>query len=253
MLSIVILHYNRTDLTDRCLQSVRTQEPPIPHEVLVLDNGSDEHYTTYHATVHRLAFNVGNITGQNMCFDLAKYPWVLFVSNDVRLRPGCVARLWEARIDGQLMPMILDPDGTIQSVGGRWEWPGYGINQRWTTFLGPDYVPSICYLMPKAVWQEVRGFDDTLPMAYEDVDFGLRLGAERLAVSEEARATHLGNATLRYGPADRWRFHQARCQVIRKHYHGVARAARLATVACLDGALDRIRSRSSNTRTPYTA
>jgi len=260
MLSICILHYNRKELTDACLHSVQSQHIPFAHEVLVLDNGSDVPYTTYHATVRRLDANVGHIEGQNECLRAARYDYVLFVSNDVRLQRGCVNALWEAVTGrwGQLMPQVHNPDGTVQCAGMAWRWPGYGVGRRTgvrTTQRTP-IVPSICYLTRRSIIEAIGWFDASLWLAYEDVDMGLRLGdaGYRDYVVPAARATHVGNATL--GPLvvdPRGAFHQARCRLILKRYRGVDAAVRLATVALLDAALGRRHSRPRSMHTPSTA
>mgnify|MGYP001563279466 FL=1 len=71
--------------------------------------------------------------------------------------------------------------------------------------------------MSKSLWEDVGGFDARLPGAYEDVEMGLTLGIKRLRVLQSAEAIHLGNATLRYGWKDKWRFWKARQMVKKAH------------------------------------
>lgn len=40
--SIVILNYNTKDFIDTCLQSIRVYTKDVPHEVIVIDNGSTD-------------------------------------------------------------------------------------------------------------------------------------------------------------------------------------------------------------------
>ena len=83
MLSIAILHFNHDKLTNDCLRSVLTQEIPYPHEIIIVDNGSENLYPARkEAKLIRLARNRGITGGINACFEFSKYDWVLFISND---------------------------------------------------------------------------------------------------------------------------------------------------------------------------
>ena len=253
MLSIVVLAYHITSdttLTDECVASIDKQElPEVRIKKWILDNGSIpplKDYGNSWPVLHK-TFNVGNIEGQNECFMASDTEWVLFVSNDVRLEDGCIKALWAERFNGQLMPIILNSvyggysyrgkprwPMSVQSLGGRLVWPGYGFNitkRVCCKDYSIDYVPSICYLMPKELWRRIGWFDPWFPMAYEDVDMGLRLGSSRLKCSNSAFAVHLGNATLGYD--NNRRFVEGRIRLINKHYKGLDRVLRLLTVKTL--------------------
>lgn len=236
MLTVAVLAYHtdsNTQLTDDCIASINKQIlPDIPYKKLIIDNGSIplikdyKDWTTFHFTR-----NLGNIEGQNNCFIFSDTEWVLFVSNDVRFEPDAIANLWRERFQGQLIPIILNPDMSHQSFGGRLKWPGYGFNirrRRVCQDYSLDYVPSITYLMPKDLWRKIGCFDEHYPMTYEDVDMGLRLGSSRLKCSNSAFAIHLGNATLGY--SNNRKFVEGRRRLINKHYKGIDRLTRLLAV-----------------------
>ena len=237
MLSIVVLHYNNESLTRECLGYLLNQNlEGILHEVVVIDNGSEKPLGAFRdARVVRLEENIGNIGGQNKCFEYANGDWVLFVSNDVEyFDTNAIRWLWKHKFSGQLMPLILDPAPTwkIQSSGGDYVWPGYGINRTSaSSFMLCDYCPSITYLMPKRLWEKVGGFDATLPMAYEDVDMGFKVECR---CTDEAKVVHLGSATLKYTKKDRWRFHEGREKVILNNFSGINRCIRLKSMHAID-------------------
>ncbi len=252
-LTVAVLTYNRwQELLPKCLNSITAQqfqgthEEPLLVEYLVVDNHADIPVEATHPwRVIRLPRNVGNIGGQNACFKAATGDRVLFVSDDVRLAPDCIRQMLGWR-NSQVGPTILNPDGTIQAIGGLIRWPGYGINCRRPRPLrgaalpnqrevNCDYVPSIVYLMDKALWEKVGRFDEEFPMAYEDVDMGLRLtrrGNKPLCGIGEAY--HQANSTLQYTFNDRWRFHVGRIRLLNKHYRSLDRVLRLLAVNSLD-------------------
>ena len=222
----MVLHYNDEALTSRCLASLNKARPDCEHELTVLDNGSKKKFSSSDCDfVIRLPKNVGNICGQNACFQYAKYPWVLFVSNDVEFQSDAIRELWKMR--------NLSNAGQIQPVsdnfGMDYHWPGYGLNR--TRFIShkTPITPSITYLMKKDIWEFIGVFDETLPGAYEDVDMGLKLGKAGYVnyVIEKAMAKHGGNKTLKYAKNDKWRFREARKMVIEKHFKGLDRWLRL--------------------------
>lgn len=243
-LTIAVLHYNNKELTEACIESIMAQDLndlTLPIELIVIDNGSTEPYESPGIKVIRLPRNVGNVAGQNACFDHAEGDLVLFVSNDVRLQADCIKNMliFESEREhpwGQIQPVILNADLTEQNAGMDYHWPGYGIGRTEHTFLFTPIVPSITYLMKKSEWAHRGGFDERLPMAYEDVDFGLRGARSRIPnfVVPDASAIHLANATLRYTKKDRWRFHQARKIVVLKHFRGLDRFIRLTAINIID-------------------
>lgn len=230
--TIAVLAYNNQQMTTECQEAIEDEvkwyEKP---ELVLVDNGSDipimdrKGWRTIHY-VH----NVGNVQGQNLCYQVAHGDWIVFVSNDVIVSN----RFWDAMKEpqtGQVMPLILDGNGSIQSSGGELVWPGYGRNINHEVH-NPDYIPSICYGMLKSTWAKQGGFDSNFRGAYEDVDFGVRLGYQNLGVRTEARVYHKGNATLQY--KNNSVFRRERRRFIEKHYRGLSRSAALAVQTLAD-------------------
>lgn len=243
MLTIAVLHYNNEELTKACLESIMQQRNIGEVELLLVDNGSAKLFPDLHMwKVVRLPKNVGNIAGQNACFDHAMGDLVLFVSNDVRFEAGCITSMLrfakgEKNPWGQIQPRILNEDLTEQNCGMDYRWPGYGISRTKMEWIKTPIVASITYLMSKFEWAKRGGFDERFPMAYEDVDFALTgqdMGRGPNLIAPDAYAVHLGNATLQYTLKDKWRFREARRLVIRKHFRGLDRWCRLAALSIID-------------------
>lgn len=254
-LSITVLHYNNDALTTECCDSVDQQEIPVEHEKVVVDNGSTTPFPPRDGwRVVRLEKNRGNIGGQNACFEHAEGKWILFVANDVRIHKHCIRRLWNTSQEngalGQLQPLLLGVQESIDHSGMHWRWPGYGRRIQkhkncWTDMDGMQFceatekiaiVPSTCYLLRKDILKDYGGFDEQLRSSHEDVDMGLRLRLLGFVnmVRYDATATHLGNATLKHtirNPSAN--FHHDRRYVIRKHYWGLDRWLRLCAESIL--------------------
>ena len=260
-LTIAILTYNGEHLIDQCLNSVFAQHPfPTTTEVLVLDNGSREPVSLPRGVAARVARpdaadlerrGTGNVAGMNRCFQAAQGQWVLFLANDVRLHRECLQRLWESVHHphvAMVQPLLVDAMGRLDHVGMDWVWPGYGLRRRKAALdpvLEPvPVIPTTCFLLRRDLWQELGGFDETLGLSHEDVDFCLRLDQlciqRSMCVRHDATATHLGGATI--AAVEYWgrqqalskAYHEARVKVLRKHYKGLDYWTRRLAVEVLD-------------------
>lgn len=238
-LSVVVLHYNRWDLTKDCLASIDAQEIPCSYEKVIIDNGSTMEEWTPPPGWRKvyLPKNLGHIAGQNKCFEHAQGKWVLFVANDVRLLEESVKVLWN-EIEDIKQPSLFTPQRDLDNRGLLWIWPGYGVS---TSCIGGGTLTftfaGSCYLMKKSTWEAVGGFDEHLLTSHEDIEFSLRAIRMGYTIGSTAfsRAIHLGNATLRHSPSHtRAAFHRDRLYVLRKHYHGLDYWLRYLTVQLLD-------------------
>src|SRR3990167_9478569 len=133
-LTIAVLSHNTEATLDRCLGAL-VMRPDESHLVL-LDNASTDSSVsiarTYGATIVHLDNKQQFLTGLNAALALGGQ-WLLFISNDVFLHPGCLETLLlYAKI---LPPCILQPalynvNGSPNHLGAHYRWPGVGITRR---------------------------------------------------------------------------------------------------------------------------
>jgi len=203
--SIVIPTRDHGEDVERCLSSLfeRTTYPDL--EVLLIDNGSREAASlrTLAAWAEReperlkvvpydVPFNFSSITNFGVAGSSGEF--VLLLNNDTEV----ISNDWiEAMVEQAQRPAIgavgaklLYPDGTVQHAGvvvglggvaGHshkyfpGEAPGYfGVLQTVNNFSA---VTAACLMVRRAVFDEVGGFDEGLAIAFNDVDFCLRVKA----------------------------------------------------------------------------
>jgi GT2 family glycosyltransferase len=123
---------------------------------------------------------------------------------DVFLQPGDLRRLVEAaRLhDGDIVaPGFLWPDGTVQEFGFRLLADGSTRAVEQPTDDGYDYCSAACWVLPKALFDELDGFDRAFhPAYYEDVDFVLRAKQQGRSIRliddvQVVHAVHSGTAS----------------------------------------------------------
>lgn len=234
-IAVIILTINQRETTMRCLGTVLTQDG-ADLGVLVWDNGScDGTREAIQAgwpqvVVHRSPVNMGVAAGRNAAARLALREFgpprcLLFLDNDLELKPGFVSALREPfasddRLAQTQAKLLFSHDsGRLNDGGGcqiqfwlgRTTPVGYGEADR-----GQYDRPSRCIagggaMMVRAdVFRQLDGFDETFgPFGPEDLDFSLRVleaGYHALYVPG-AVAFHTPSHTrpAGYGPAVRVR------------------------------------------------
>jgi O-antigen biosynthesis protein len=205
--SIVIATRDKVHLLSQCIGSIETKTRYGHYEIIVVDNGSrDPETLAYFRSIgskHRVYaypgkfnfsainnFGAGHATGDQL----------LFLNNDVEvITPDWLEAMLEhaQRADvGAVGAKLLYPDGRIQHAG-----VVVGLNGAAGNVFrfapaederGPrlcdvvrncSAVTAACLMIPRRVFEDARGFDERLPVAFQDVDLCLRIRREgRLVV-----------------------------------------------------------------------
>lgn len=131
-LSILILNWNRAaDTTELLLNLAESahSEGVSAFEVVILDNGSDEvapdwcGLTDLEVKFDRSETNLGYSGGMRRLMQLSTAGYLWFLNNDARLDPGALSialELAREEREGVNLPIVLDPDGTMQSRDCHW-------------------------------------------------------------------------------------------------------------------------------------
>lgn len=201
--TIILVLYNRAELTFACLNSIieclRGSELGI--EVLILDNASADLTSQLldrveGATIFRSSENLHFLRGVNQTAKHAIGRNILLLNNDAQLLPGTLeaaARNLASESDiGAVGGRIVLPEGTLQEAGS--------IIWRDGTCLGyargrkpddgevmfrreVDFCSGAFLLTRRDLFESLGGFDDRFaPMYYEEVDYCVRLWQEGFRV-----------------------------------------------------------------------
>src|SRR5438132_1042586 len=193
-IDVVIVAFNRYDLTDSCLRHLSAQT--IGHRVIVVDNGStDGTYARLHAEwpeVHlagRFDENRGFAEACNRGVAAGSSEIVVLLNNDVDCRPDFLERLVAPLRDpavGSVAALMLQPgEELIDSVGltadvtlaGFPRLQGLDAGQARSerpVLTGPVGTAAA---YRRSAWEQVGGFDEMFTAYQEDFDLALRLRA----------------------------------------------------------------------------
>ncbi len=200
-LSIVILNYKSKGLLKQCLRGVVGSQWPFRHEVIVIDNdsqdGSFEMVREQFPSVKVLASpNVGFAAGVNQGLRIASGEFVLLLNPDVAIFEPAVIKLRDYMLAhpkvGVAAPRLINPDGSTQdscyrfpniwtpllrrSPLGRIPW-GRKILQKYLLHdwshdqNGPvGWVLGASMFFRRAALEQIGLFDERFFLYFEDVD-----------------------------------------------------------------------------------
>ena len=219
--SILIPNKDHTDDLEKCLQSIWKKTTWDNYEIIVIENNSTDPATfAYYekakqrydglkvVTYPEKGFNFSGIN--NFGRKAAAGDYLLLLNNDVEVRNGdwltellrqC-AHKGGAAICGA---MLYSPDETLQHAGVITGLGGYaGHSHKYKQKGGSGYlfriatvqdfsaVTGACLLVKASVYDEVGGLDEQFAVAFNDVDFCLRVrdAGYRIAWTPYAELTH---------------------------------------------------------------
>ena len=204
--SILLVLFNRSELTFACLRSI-VECHGEDVEVIIVDNASTDDTPKLldricGATIIRNPTNRHFLLASNQAAREAKGEHILLLNNDAQLLPSTLSSalrtLTSSHDIGAVGGKIVLMDGSLQEAGSI-VWNngscfGYG---RGDDPLAPEYMfrrdvdyCSGAFLMtPRRVWEQLGGFDEAFkPAYYEEADYCMRLWERGLRVVYEPDA-----------------------------------------------------------------
>jgi N-acetylglucosaminyl-diphospho-decaprenol L-rhamnosyltransferase len=253
LLSYCVVNTNGRDFLLACLEAIeRTAPPDLEHEILVLDNASDDGSTEAVRALNRdirlisLDRREGKAANDSRLIEEARGEFCLLLNEDSELQPGAVPALLGAlRSDRQAAvagAQLLAPDG--RPVPCAWRLPDAGtvlagalfLHRRLTVESGGDatrpvgWVQSSAMLVRREAALQVGGLDPDFFVYSDETDFCKRLTdvGWRILYVPSARAIHHDQMAQDAAGAERRivEYHRGRDRYLRKHL-GRVRAALL--------------------------
>lgn len=207
---VLILNWNRSSCTLRCVNAVRAQT--VNASIVVIDNGSQPEEVRAlrdglpaSCRLVKLSRNYGFAAGMNVGMAAALregFEQVWLLNNDAFPEPDCLRRL-TAALEADLGLALVTPalyglDGKEQHAGGNVNWS----NGNRSTLRAEQLSHSLCFgewltgtapLLRADALRQVGGFDERYFAYWEDIDLSIRLfqSGWRLRAVPEAKCVHL--------------------------------------------------------------
>ncbi len=204
MISIIIPNKDHIEDLDVCLNSISTQDFNN-YEILIVENNSEKQetfdyykrieadYAKIHIIYWKDKFNYSGIN--NYGAKHAKGDYLLLLNNDTEMiRTDCLRKLisFGTRPEvGIVGARLLYPDDTVQhagvviGIGGVAAHAFTGIKRDDRGYFDRAVIPqdycavtAACLLVRKTVFDKVGGLEESLEVAFNDVDFCLKVVTE---------------------------------------------------------------------------
>ena len=194
LVSVVIPVYNQFEYTYWCVKSIVETTKDLDYEIIIADDCSTD--TTRDIEKYlpgvRVIRNEKNLRFTLNCNNAVKYAkgkYVALLNNDTVVMDGWMSALVEVLERdpkvGSVGSKMNYPDGVLQEAGcvvwrdgSAWN-IGKGLNPNLPQFnylKEVDYVSGASFMFPKAVWDELMGFDERYAPSYcEDSDLAFQM------------------------------------------------------------------------------
>lgn len=193
LVSIIMLCHNKIEFTKQAMDSIDMFTDDWPFEFILVDNGSTDGTQEFiknskykmNGQYIRNESNLGFDVANNQGAKAAKGNFLCFMNNDIIAKDKWLSPLMEVfgeeKAVGVVGPKLLHPGkGTIQHAGVI-EHPS-GLPDHVYFNMPGDYPPAnerrnifavtgACFLTPKALFEQLGGFDEAYYNGWEDIDY----------------------------------------------------------------------------------
>ena len=201
MISMIIPNCDHAEDLKRCVHSILKKSSYRAFEILIVENGSRKQATfalyeqfqkqqNIRILEWKQAFNYAAVN--NFASEQARGDVLLFLNNDTEvINSDWLERMLEHALRpdiGAVGAKLYYPDETIQHAGiivgicgiaghGHKHFPAqaFGYHGRLQMIQNVSAVTGACLMVRAALFREMRGFNEAFSLAYNDVDFCLKL------------------------------------------------------------------------------
>ena len=258
-LSIIIVSFNARDDLERCLGSLHPATPAVPHEIIVVDNGStdgsaDEARRWRDVRLIEIGSNLGFARANNVGIRASTGTNLLLLNSDTIVPPHAIDRLVEElqrHPDVAVVgPRLVDADSRAELSFGRMIGPFNELRQKILVYgqahrqlfvsgvvehmtrraHSPDWVSGACLLVRRSDAESVNLIDERYFLYTEDVDFcaAIRGKGRRILFAPTVEIVHVrGRSAVTAVSATRDAYRRSRLAFYEKHHPAWARLLRL--------------------------
>ena len=211
-ISAIIAVYNNLEETQDCLQILHCLLAPYPHEIIVIDNGSELKTSQWliaqaELTVIRNEQNLGMAAAWNQGAQAAQGDVLLFLHSDAILSEHCVERMLDVLIHQQAGAVgpYFSHSRYFQKVPRYKAYRTYAELQQNAELLEQSLEPwegslmleSVCLMMKREIYQQVGHFDEQFHLpGWEDWDYSIRLQKAGLLLYKVGTFVHHGTGSF---------------------------------------------------------
>lgn len=225
-LTVTIVNYNQKYFPKICVEALKKSKTDFDFEIIICDNNSKDESLDYLKKAHEKGYitlvepgeNLGYGKGHNFAAKEAKGEYILILNTDITVETDTLQKLVDYLEDhkdvGMVGPKLKYHNGEVQqSCRRHFRFVDLFIKRTFLKHIWPfkkrhesyimgdfnhmstqevDLVTGAFMMMPKAVFDKVRGFDDRYFLFMEDFDLcrKTQMADYKVVYYPEAVATH---------------------------------------------------------------
>jgi len=216
--SILIVTHNSAEFVRPCLSSIR-QNTSYPHyEIIIVDNASDDDTSNQirsvsksDSRIHFIALNSnrGFSAANNIAAEKANGAFFVLLNIDTLVTPGWLERLKRPIVEDAMIGLV----SAVTNFAGnevkinvayrnQQEMENFAIDlarEKRGEILHLRMAPLFCSLIPRTVWETVRGLDESFGVGmFEDDDIcqKLRRAGFHIVTAEDCFVHHFGQGSF---------------------------------------------------------
>lgn len=241
-ISAVVISYRGMEFIPDCLRTLSDELDQFDHEIIVVDNGSDDGTIRFIETDYpdlnliKNESNLGFAQAVNQGIQMARGDYLWILNQDIRIRSGCLKTLLECHISldkvGVIGPRFVGFDGQLQKCCRRFpryhhligELTGLNLLLKKSSFFNGWKMGDFDHLSSRAVEQpmgaamlltrqiidDIGLMDEKFGMFFNDVDYCHRIvksGWTNFYCHDAVIEHYLGGSSSRSKPKMIWLAH----------------------------------------------
>ena len=210
--SIFIPVYNAEKTITEVLDSIYSQSVPFDEIIVINDCSTDKTLNYLESFKNLKIFNNSENKGLSFCRNIgiknSKNDVVASIDADVVLD-----KFWLEKISFQLKDNVAMCGGNLEekytnNIYNKWRSIYYKQNWGNQNIVNPAFLFGCNTIQKKTAWEKIKGYDESLKLNGEDIDYSFRLRKEGydLFYCHEAKCLHLQNDDLKSLSSRVWRY-----------------------------------------------